>query len=334
MDFLSTMKAKAKADKKVIVLPESYEKRNLEAAAECLKEELADIILIGKKDKIMEAAGSFDVSKAIFVDPETYDRMDEMVAGLAEARKSKGMTLEEARKILMDDSLFVAVMLVKMGVADGMVSGAIHSTADTLRPALQILKTAPGTELVSSFFIMVTKTPQYGDDGILLFADCALNQNPNPAELACIAGDSAKSYNAFIGKEARVAMLSHSTMGSAKHADVTKVVDAVKIAKEKYPDLKLDGEIQLDAAIVKEVGEQKAPNSTVAGKANVLVFPDIDAGNIGYKLVQRFGNAEAFGPILQGIAKPVNDLSRGCSANDIVAVVALTSVQAQVMANK
>ena len=334
MDFLSTMKAKAKADKKVIVLPESYEKRNLEAAAECLKEELADIILIGKKDKIMEAAGSFDVSKAIFVDPETYDRMDEMVAGLAEARKSKGMTLEEARKILMDDSLFVAVMLVKMGVADGMVSGAIHSTADTLRPALQILKTAPGTELVSSFFIMVTKTPQYGDDGILLFADCALNQNPNPAELACIAGDSAKSYNAFIGKEARVAMLSHSTMGSAKHADVTKVVDAVKIAKEKYPDLKLDGEIQLDAAIVKEVGELKAPNSTVAGKANVLVFPDIDAGNIGYKLVHRFGNAEAFGPILQGIAKPVNDLSRGCSANDIVAVVALTSVQAQVMANK
>ena len=334
MDFLSTMKAKAKADKKVIVLPESYEKRNLEAAAECLKEELADIILIGKKDKIMEAAGSFDVSKAIFVDPETYDRMDEMVAGIAEARKSKGMTLEEARKILMDDSLFVAVMLVKMGVADGMVSGAIHSTADTLRPALQILKTAPGTELVSSFFIMVTKTPQYGDDGILLFADCALNQNPNPAELACIAGDSAKSYNAFIGKEARVAMLSHSTMGSAKHADVTKVVDAVKIAKEKYPDLKLDGEIQLDAAIVKEVGELKAPNSTVAGKANVLVFPDIDAGNIGYKLVQRFGNAEAFGPILQGIAKPVNDLSRGCSANDIVAVVALTSVQAQVMANK
>ena len=329
MDFLSTMKAKAKADKKVIVLPESYEKRNLEAAAECLKEELADIILIGKKDKIMEAAGSFDVSKAIFVDPETYDRMDEMVAGLAEARKSKGMTLEEARKILMDDSLFVAVMLVKMGVADGMVSGAIHSTADTLRPALQILKTAPGTELVSSFFIMVTKTPQYGDDGILLFADCALNQNPNPAELACIAGDSAKSYNAFIGKEARVAMLSHSTMGSAKHADVTKVVDAVKIAKEKYPDLKLDGEIQLDAAIVKEVGELKAPNSTVAGKANVLVFPDIDAGNIGYKLVQRLGKAEAYGPLTQGIAAPVNDLSRGCSAEDIVGVVAITAVQAQ-----
>ena len=331
MDFLSTMKAKAKADKKIIVLPESYEKRNLEAAAECLRDELADIVLIGNKEKIMEAAGSFDVSKAIFVDPEKYERMDEMVAALAEARKSKGMTLEEARKLLLDDALFMGVMLVKAGVADGMVSGAIHSTADTLRPALQILKTAPGTELVSSFFIMVTKTPEYGDDGILLFADCALNQNPNPAELACIAGDSAKSYEAFVGKEARVAMLSHSTMGSAKHADVTKVVDAVKIAKEKYPNLKLDGEIQMDAAIVKEVGELKAPNSTVAGKANVLIFPDIDAGNIGYKLVQRFGHAEAFGPVLQGIAKPVNDLSRGCSANDIVAVVALTSVQAQVM---
>lgn len=331
MDFLSTMKAKAKADKKIIVLPESYEKRNLEAAAECLRDELADIVLIGNKEKIMEAAGSFDVSKAIFVDPEKYERMDEMVAALAEARKSKGMTLKEARKLLLDDALFMGVMLVKAGVADGMVSGAIHSTADTLRPALQILKTAPGTELVSSFFIMVTKTPEYGDDGILLFADCALNQNPNPAELACIAGDSAKSYEAFVGKEARVAMLSHSTMGSAKHADVTKVVDAVKIAKEKYPNLKLDGEIQLDAAIVKEVGELKAPNSTVAGKANVLIFPDIDAGNIGYKLVQRFGHAEAFGPVLQGIAKPVNDLSRGCSANDIVAVVALTSVQAQVM---
>lgn len=331
MDFLTFMKEKAKTDKKVIVLPESYEKRNLEAAAECLKDDLAQIVLIGNKGEIMKAAGNFDVSKATFVDPESYEKMDEMVAGLAQARKSKGMTLEEAKKLLLDDSMFVGVMLVKMGVADGMVSGAIHSTADTLRPALQILKTAPGTELVSSFFIMVTQTPQYGDDGILLFADCALNQNPTPEELACIAGDSAKSYAAFVGKEPRVAMLSHSTMGSAKHDDVTKVVEAVKIAKAKYPDIKLDGEIQLDAAIVKEVGELKAPDSSVAGKANVLVFPDIDAGNIGYKLVQRFGNAEAFGPVLQGIAKPVNDLSRGCSANDIVAVVALTSVQAQVM---
>ena len=329
MDFLSEMKAKAKADKKVIVLPESYEKRNLEAAAECLRDELADIVLIGNKEKIMEAAGSFDVSKAIFVDPENYEKMDEVVAALAEARKSKGMTLEEARKLLLDDPLFMGVMLVKMDIADGMVSGAIHSTADTLRPALQILKTAPGTELVSSFFIMVTNTPQYGDDGILLFADCALNQNPNPQELACIAGDSAKSYEAFIGKEPRVAMLSHSTMGSAKHADVTKVVDAVKIAKEKFPNVKLDGEIQLDAAIVKEVGELKAPNSTVAGKANVLVFPDIDAGNIGYKIAQRLGNFDAYGPILLGLNAPINDLSRGCNAEEVYSMAIITAALAE-----
>lgn len=331
MDFLAMVKEKAKANKRTIVLPESYEIRNLEAAAECLQDGLAEIVLVGNKEKIMEAAGSFDVSGAIFFDPETDERMDEMVALLAEARKSKGMTLEQAKALILGDCMYAGVMIVKMGLADGMVSGAIHSTGDTMRPALQILKTAPGAELVSSFFIMVTNTPEYGDDGILLFADCAINQNPTSAELACIAGDSAKSYEAFIGKEPRVAMLSHSTMGSAKHADVTKVVEAVKIAKEKYPDVKLDGEIQLDAAIVKEVGKLKAPTSPVAGEANVLIFPDIDAGNIGYKMVQRFGKAEAFGPVLQGMAKPVNDLSRGCSANDIVAVVALTSVQAGVM---
>ena len=214
-----------------------------------------------------------------------------------------------------------------------MVSGAVHSTAAVLRPALQILKTAPNTDLVSSFFIMVTKTPEYGNDGVLVFADCGLNQNPTSAELASIAADSAKSFEAFVGGEAKVAMLSHSTMGSAKHADVDKVVEATKIAKEKYPNIKLDGELQLDAAIVNSVGSLKAPDSQVAGKANVLVFPDIDAGNIGYKLVQRFGNAEAYGPVLQGIAKPVNDLSRGCVADDIVGVVAITAVQAQVLKN-
>ena len=329
MDFLSTMKAKAKADKKVIVLPESYEKRNLEAAAECLKEELADIVLIGKKDKIMEAAGSFDVSKAIFVDPETYDRMDEMVAGLAEARKSKGMTLEEARKILMDDSLFVAVMLVKMGVADGMVSGACHSTADTLRPCLQILKTKPGTKLVSAFFLIIVPDCEYGANGAFVFGDSGLNQNPNPEELAAIAASSAESFKLLVQEEPVVAMLSHSTKGSAKHADVDKVVEATRIAKEQNPDLALDGEFQLDAAIVPSVGASKAPGSPVAGKANVLIFPDLDAGNIGYKLAQRLAKAEAYGPITQGIAKPVNDLSRGCSADDIVGVVAITSVQCQ-----
>ena len=329
MDFLKMMKDKAKSDIKTIVLPESYEERNLKAADAVLKEGLANIVLIGKKDEIMAKGAGLDLEKAIFVDPENYEKMDEFVATFCEARKSKGVTPDEAKKTLMDPMYF-GVMLVKMGVADGMVSGAEHSTADTLRPALQILKTKPGTELVSSFFIMVCKDDTYGDDGVLLFADCALNQNPNPQELASIAVDSAKSYGAFVGKEARVAMLSHSSKGSAKHADVDKVVEATKIAKEKAPEINLDGELQLDSAIVLEIGVQKAPTSKVAGKANCLIFPDIDAGNIGYKLVQRFAGAEAYGPVLQGIAKPVNDLSRGCFAEDIVAVVAMTAVQAQI----
>lgn len=330
MDFLNLMKEKAKADIQTIVLPESYEKRNLEAAAAVLKEGLAKLILVGDEAKIKEAAGGLDVSGAQFINPESYERLPEMVDLFCELRKSKGVTPEQAKAALMEPLTF-GVMLVKMEIADGMVSGAIHATADVLRPALQILKTAPGTDLVSSFFVMVTKTEQYGSNGVLLFADCALNQNPTAAELASIAGDSAKSFKAFVGEEPRVAMLSHSTMGSAKHADVDKVVEATRLAKEKYPDVKLDGELQLDAAIVKSVGELKAPKSDVAGKANVIVFPDIDAGNIGYKLVQRFGEAEAYGPVLQGIAKPVNDLSRGCFAEDIVGVVAITAVQAQVM---
>ena len=330
MDFLKIMKEKAKSNIQTIVLPESYEKRNLEAASIILKEKLANVILIGEKDKIIESAGNFDVSNAIFIDPNNYDKMNNFVEQFCEIRKSKGVTQEQAIKALLEPLTF-GVMLVKEGIADGMVSGAIHSTADVLRPALQILKTAPGTDIVSSFFIMVCNNNQFGDDGVLVFADCALNQNPNPSELASIAYDSAKSFEAFVGGSARVAMLSHSTMGSAKHDDVTKVVEATKIAKEKYPNIKLDGELQLDAAIVPSVGSLKAPDSQVAGKANVLIFPDIDAGNIGYKLVQRFANAEAYGPVLQGIAKPVNDLSRGCSAEDIVGVVAITAVQAQVL---
>jgi len=329
MDFLKIMKDKAKSDIKTIVLPESYEERNLKAADVVLKEGLANVVLIGKKDEIIAKGAGLDLEKAIFVDPENYEKMDEFVLAFCEARKSKGVTPEEAKKTLMDPMYF-GVMLVKMDVADGMVSGAEHSTADTLRPALQILKTKPGTELVSSFFIMVCKDDTYGDDGVLLFADCALNQNPNPQELASIAVDSARSYGAFVGKEARVAMLSHSSKGSAKHADVDKVAEATKIAKEKAPEINLDGELQLDSAIVPEIGAQKAPESKVAGKANCLIFPDIDAGNIGYKLVQRFAGAEAYGPVLQGIAKPVNDLSRGCFAEDIVAVVAMTAVQAQI----
>lgn len=331
MDFLTSIKERAKKNKKTIVLPEAYERRTLDAADMILKEDIADLILIGNKDKILEAGNGCNLDGATIIDPENYERMDEVVAAFCEARKSKGLTPEEALKTVKADYTYFGVLLVKIGVADGMVSGAIHSTADTLRPALQILKTAPGTELVSSFFVMCCKDNTYGNDGVLLFADCALNQNPNPEELASIATASAASFEAFVGGKARVAMLSHSTKGSAKHADVTKVVEATRIAKEKHPEIMLDGELQLDAALVKEVGELKAPTSDVAGKANVLIFPDIDAGNIGYKLVQRFAGAQAFGPILQGLAAPVNDLSRGCNAEDIVACVALTSFQATII---
>lgn len=328
MDFLSSIKAKARSDKKTIVLPESYEKRTLDATEMILKEGIADVILVGNKEKIIEAANGANIEGAKFIDPDNYDRMPECIDTLVELRKSKGLTKEQARKAF-EDPLTFGVMLVKLGVADGMVSGALNSTANVLRPALQILKTAPGTDIVSSFFIMVCKDDTYGENGILLFADCAVNQDPSAKELASIAISTAKSFKTFVGDDPRIAMLSHSTKGSASHAKVDKVVEAVKIAKEKAPELKLDGELQLDAAIVEKVGAQKAPGSTVAGHANVLIFPDIDAGNIGYKLVQRFAKADAYGPVLQGIAKPVNDLSRGCSAEDIVATVAITVLQAQ-----
>ncbi len=230
---------------------------------------------------------------------------------------------------MFKDYAYYGCLMIKNGDADGMVSGACHSTADTLRPCLQIIKTKPGTKLVSAFFLMVVPNCEYGANGTFVFADSGLNQNPSPEELAAIAKSSAETFELLVGEEPVVAMLSHSTMGSAKHADVDKVVEATKIAKEEYKDLKVDGELQLDAAIVPSVGASKAPNSEVAGKANVLVFPDLDAGNIGYKLVQRLAKAEAYGPVTQGIAKPVNDLSRGCSAEDIVGVVAITAVQAQ-----
>lgn len=329
MNFLQIIKERAKADPKTIVLPESYDRRTLDAAHVALKEKLSKIILIGNKEKIMEDAKGLDLSEATFIDPKTYEKMDSLIDSLVEIRKSKGLTKEQATELLTKDELFLGVMLVQEGIADGMVAGAANSTANVLRPSLQILKTAPNTKLVSSFFVMVVPDCDSGNEGIFIFSDCGLNQSPDSEGLANIAISSAKSFELLVGAEPIVAMLSHSTYGSSKHPDVDKVVLATKLAKELAPDLKLDGELQLDAAIIKEVGEKKAPDSKVAGKANVLIFPDLDAGNIGYKLVERLAKAEAYGPILQGIKKPVNDLSRGCNSNDIVGVIAITVVQAQ-----
>ena len=329
MSFLGSVIALAKQDRKTIVLPESYERRSLDAAHEALKDGMAGIVLIGKKDEILANAEGLELSQAVFIDPGTFDKMDELIDQFAELRKSKGMTREQAEKILRNDPLYLGVMLVKAGLADGMVSGAVHSTADTLRPALQILKTKPGTKLVSSFFVIAVPDCPYGADGVFVFADPGLVQNPDPEELAAIAVSAAGSFRQLVRKEPVVAMISHSTKGSAKHPDVDKVVEAVKLAKAAAPELQLDGEFQFDAAVVPEVGAMKAPDSAAAGKANVLIFPDLDAGNIGYKIAQRLAKAEAYGPITQGISKPVNDLSRGCSAEDIVGVIAITAVQAQ-----
>ena len=328
MGFIDTIKARAKQNKKTIVLPESGDIRTIEAASKVLAEGLADLVIVGKEAEINKLAEGYDISGATIVDPETYDKLESYIDLVVELRKSKGMTPEQAKKLLTEDYLFFGVTMVKAGDADGMVAGACHATADVLRPSLQILKAAPGTKIVSAFFLMEVPNCEYGANGTFVFADSGLCQNPSSEELAVIAGSSAKSFELLVGEEAKVAMLSHSTKGSAKHADVDKVVEATRIAKEAYPDVKLDGEFQLDAAIVPSVGASKAPGSEIAGQANVLVFPDLDAGNIGYKLVQRLAKAEAYGPITQGIAKPVNDLSRGCSADDIVGVVAITAVQA------
>ena len=328
MGFIDVIKARAKQNKKTIVLPETGDIRTLEAASKILEEDIANIVLVGKKEEILNQANGLDLTKATIVDPTTTDKLDDYINLLVDLRKNKGMTPEQAKDILTKDSLYFGVIMVKAGDADGMVAGAVNSTANVLRPSLQILKTAPNTKLVSAFFLMIVPDCDLGSNGTFIFSDAGLNQNPDAQELAAIAGSSAKSFELLVGEEPLVAMLSHSTKGSAKHADVDKVVEATKIAKEIYPELKVDGEFQLDAAIVPSVGASKAPNSDIAGKANVLIFPDLDAGNIGYKLVQRLAKAEAYGPITQGIAKPVNDLSRGCSADDIVGVIAITAVQA------
>ena len=329
MAIIDVLKEKAKADKKTIVLPESEDRRTYEAAAKILKEGIANIVLVGTDEDVKKHGEGLDLTGIQVVDPATSDKTAAYIDKLVELRSKKGMTPEQAKEILLNQYLYYGVMMVKMGDADGMVSGACHSTADTLRPCLQILKTKPGTKLVSAFFLMEVPNCEFGENGTFVFADCGLNQDPNPEELAAIAASSAESFRSLVGAEPKVAFLSHSTKGSAKHALVDKVVEATKIAREQNPDLKLDGEMQLDAAIVPSVGEAKAPGSEVAGHANVLIVPNLDAGNIGYKLVQRLAKAEAYGPVTQGIAAPVNDLSRGCSADDIVGVVAITAVQCQ-----
>lgn len=329
MGFIENIKLRARANKKTIILPETGDIRTLEAAHKILEEDIANIILIGDKIAIKKKAVGLDLSKATFVDPYDCDKLNDYVSLLVELRKSKGIMPEQAKELLLTNVLYFGCIMVKAGDADGMVAGAVNSSANVLRAALQILKTAPDTKLVSAFFVMVVPNCDMGANGTFIFSDAGLNQSPNAMELAAIAESSAKSFQLLVQEEPIVAMLSHSTKGSAKHPEVEKVIEACKIVNSECPDLKCDGELQSDAALVPSVAASKAPSSSVAGKANVLIFPDLDAGNIGYKLVQRLAKADAYGPITQGIAKPVNDLSRGCSSDDIVGVVAITAVQAQ-----
>ena len=330
MNFIENIKLRAKQDIKTIVLPEASDIRTLKAADIVLKNGFAQIVLIGNKEKILELAQkeNLNIDEVKIEEPENSEKTNVYAEKLYELRKHKGMTLEEAKKLILDP-VYYGMMMVKLNEADGLVSGAIHSTADTLRPALQILKTAPGTKLVSAFFLMEVPDCEYGEKGTFIFADSGLNPKPNEEELAEIAYSSSKSFKQLTGADAKIAMLSYSSYGSAKGEDVDKMINATKIAKENHPELVIDGELQLDSAIVPEVAKLKAPESVLQGKANVLIFPDLNAGNIGYKLVQRLAKANAYGPICQGIAKPVNDLSRGCSAEDIAGVVAITAVQAQ-----
>jgi phosphate acetyltransferase len=330
MSFIDDMKNRARKEIKTIVLPEAEDIRTLKATDIILKEGFCNIVLIGNKEETLKKAeeNGLDISKATIIEREFSEKYEEYSNTLYELRKHKGMTEEQAKELVKDPTHF-GMMMLKLNDADGLVSGAAHSTADTLRPALQIIKTAPDTKIVSTFSMLVVPNCEYGENGILGFADCGLNQNPNAEELSEIAISSAKTFKSLTGVDAKVAMLSYSTFGSAKAEEVDKVRNATELAKEKAPDLAVDGEMQLDAALVPSVAQLKAPESTVAGKANTLIFPELEAGNIGYKLVERLAKAEAYGPLCQGIAKPVNDLSRGCSSDDIVGAIAITAVQAQ-----
>jgi len=329
MKFIKELKEKAKQTQRRIVLPEAPEERTLRAADTILGEGFAQIILIGNPDEINEAAKGFgleNISKAIIVDPQNYEKTEEYVEMMVEIRKKKGLTKEEARE-LIKNPLYLSVMMIKAGDADGEVAGANNATGDVLRPAFQYVKTVPGVSVVSGAFVMGLQTEEYGENGLMIFADCAVHPDPTAHELAEIAVATGRTTQALLGIEPRIAMLSFSTKGSAKHEVVDKVTEATKIAQEMAPDLKIDGELQVDAAIVPAIGSKKAPGSDIAGNANVFVFPDLQSGNIGYKLVQRLAGAEAIGPILQGMAAPINDLSRGCSVSDIVNLVAITANQ-------
>ena len=330
---LDDIKKRASLLGKNIVLPEGEDKRVVEAAAVSVKEGVAKITLLGNPDEIKSANPNVDLSNVTIIDPLTYEKTEEYANLLYELRKAKGMTLELARETLKNDYTMYGALMLKVGDVDGMVSGACHSTANTLRPGLQVIKTAKGTPIVSAYFLMIAPDcgNQYCPEGCFIYADSGLIQNPSSEELAYIAQSSAQSARAIAGLEPRVAFLSHSTKGSAKHADVDKVVEAVKKFHEIDPDTMADGELQFDAAIVPDVGASKAPNSPVAGKANVLVFPDLDAGNTNYKNTERLGGFQAVGPLCQGLAKPINDLSRGCHMEDIVAAVAITALQTQII---
>lgn len=330
MKFIDKIKERAKQNIKTIVLPEAEDIRTLEAARKVTDEGFAKIILIGNKVKVEELArdNNVNISDINIIDPKTDYRKEALIEKFYELRKNKGLTIDEAKELLLNNYLYYGCMLVNEGYADGQVSGAINSTADTLRPALQIIKTAPDTKVASSFFLMDVPNCEYGENGVFIYSDCGMIQNPTSEELVEIAKTSAETFQLLVDKTPNIAFLSHSTFGTSKCSDVDKVNTATKIFKDKYPHYNADGELQLDAAIVPSVAAKKAPNSTVAGQANVLIFPDLDAGNIAYKITERLAHADAYGPITQGLKKPVNDLSRGCCSDDIVGVIAITALQA------